>query len=77
MRALSNRRPMSMSEILSVLVSKANTEAEEAMRGLVSSLNGIAGLQQIQGEPAKAVAAYREACAAWEEGVRQGVRSRA
>ena len=65
---------MSMGEILSVLVSKATTEAEDALRGLISSLNGLAGLQQLQSEPYKALESYREACRAWQEALTQGVR---
>jgi hypothetical protein len=39
---------MSMSEILSVLTSKARTEAEEAQRAVIHALNGLAGLMLIE-----------------------------
>jgi E3 ubiquitin-protein ligase SHPRH len=66
---------MSMGEILSVLVARTTTEAEDALRTLVSSLNGLGALLQIQRMPVDAVAAYREAAAAWEAAKADGVRA--
>ena len=73
LRALSSRTPLSMDAILEVLVTKATTEAEEELRAVLSSLNGLAALQQLQGRPAEAVASYREACGAWDQALREGV----
>lgn len=61
-RALSNAKtPMTMSEVLDVLITKAKIEAEDAQRVLLASLNGLAGLLLLQGHIAEAVRAYREA----------------
>ncbi|GAB4820920.1 hypothetical protein N2152v2_007966 [Parachlorella kessleri] len=54
------RAPMTMDEILEVLITKARTEAEESQRLLLAALNGIAGLLILQGQIPQAVAAYRE-----------------
>ncbi|KXZ52879.1 hypothetical protein GPECTOR_8g26 [Gonium pectorale] len=53
--------PMSMLEILAVLVTRAKVEAEEAQRVLVAALNGLAALLVIQRDVPAAVAAYRTA----------------
>jgi E3 ubiquitin-protein ligase SHPRH len=61
-RALSHARaPMTMGEVLGVLLSKARVEAEDAQRVLLAALNGLAGLLLLQGLPAEAARAYREA----------------
>lgn len=60
-RSLSqSRAPMTMREVLDVLLSKARVEAEDAQRVLLASLNGLAGLLLLQGHVAEAVRAYRE-----------------
>jgi E3 ubiquitin-protein ligase SHPRH len=74
-RSLAQRTPMSMAEILSLLVARTTTEAEDALRSLVSSLNGLGALFQIQQQPADAVAAYREAAAAWSLAQLDGIRA--
>lgn len=51
--------PMTMDQILQLLISKARTEAEEAQRILLFSLNALAGLMALDANPAGAVAAYR------------------
>ncbi|KAL9252503.1 E3 ubiquitin-protein ligase SHPRH-like protein [Drosera capensis] len=51
--------PMSMDEILSVLTSKTKIEGEEALRKLVSSLNGLAGVAMIRGELSQALLLYK------------------
>ena len=56
-----SRRPMSMLEVLDVLITKATVEAEEAQRQLIFSLNGLAGLLLLQGKRKEASEAYREA----------------
>ncbi len=62
LRALSGQAaPMTMDEILSLLVAKARLEAEEAQRQLLAALNGLAGLCLLEGQRAEAVATYREA----------------
>ncbi|GAB2270839.1 hypothetical protein Dimus_005705 [Dionaea muscipula] len=59
--------PMTMDEILSVLVSKTKIEGEEALRKVVSSLNGLAGIAMIRGERSQAVSLYKEALSLAEE----------
>ncbi|KAL9249583.1 E3 ubiquitin-protein ligase SHPRH-like protein [Drosera capensis] len=59
--------PMTMDEILSVLVSKTKIEGEEALRKLVSSLNGLAGVAMIRGERSQALLLYKEALTISEE----------
>ncbi|GKU91240.1 hypothetical protein SLEP1_g5140 [Rubroshorea leprosula] len=53
--------PMTMDEILKVLISKTKVEGEEALRKLVSSLNGLAGIALIQKDLPQAVSLYNEA----------------
>lgn len=61
-RALApTRAPMTMSEILDLLLTKAKVEAEDAQRALLASLNGLAGLLLLQDLRVEAVATYREA----------------
>ncbi|KAL8154369.1 hypothetical protein V2J09_012129 [Rumex salicifolius] len=59
--------PMSMDEILTVLVSKTKVEGEDAIRKVVSSLNGLAGIAIIRSELSHAVQLYKEALALAEE----------
>lgn len=59
--------PMSMDEILSVLVGKTKVEGEEALRKTVVALNGLAGVAVIKGEFSQAVSLYREALALADE----------
>ncbi|GAB4832074.1 hypothetical protein Ancab_006094 [Ancistrocladus abbreviatus] len=59
--------PMTMDEILSVLVSKTKLEGEEALRKTVSSLNGLAGIAMIRGDLSQAVSLYKEVLALAEE----------
>ncbi|CAK9136717.1 unnamed protein product [Ilex paraguariensis] len=59
--------PMTMEEILSVLVDKTKVEGEEALRQLVVSLNGLAGIAIIKQDFPQAVALYKEALALTEE----------
>ncbi|GAB2216917.1 hypothetical protein Drorol1_Dr00000067 [Drosera rotundifolia] len=59
--------PMTMDEILSVLVSKTKIEGEEALRKLVSSLNGLAGVAMIRGELSQALLLYNEGLTIAEE----------
>lgn len=57
------RAPMSMGEILDVLVSKAKLEAEDAQRVLLGALNGLAALMLLESGPtqtALAIQTYRE-----------------
>lgn len=53
------KSPMSMIEVLQVLINKAKVEAEDAQRLLLSSLNGLAGLKIIQNEYPEAASFYR------------------
>lgn len=67
-RALSqSRTPMTMSEVLETLLTKATVEAEDAQRMVLASLNGLAGLLLLQGHVSEAVRAYREALKLVEE----------
>eukprot|EP00250_Pteridium_aquilinum_P010690 c19568_g2_i1 orf=83-3961(+) len=59
--------PMTMEEVLKVLVDKAKTEGEEAQRNLVGALNGLAALNILDGDVAAAVNIYREALSVTEE----------
>ncbi|XP_026388746.1 E3 ubiquitin-protein ligase SHPRH-like [Papaver somniferum] len=59
--------PMTMQEILDVLVGKTKTEGEEALRKLIVSLNGLAGIAVLEQDPSRAVSMYREALALAEE----------
>ncbi|KAK1270856.1 hypothetical protein QJS04_geneDACA005805 [Acorus gramineus] len=59
--------PMTMEEILEFLIGKAKIEGEEALRKLVSSLNGLAGIAIIEQDQPKAVSLYTEALALAEE----------
>jgi E3 ubiquitin-protein ligase SHPRH len=53
------KTPMSMIEVLQVLINKAKVEAEDAQRLLLSSLNGLAGLKIIQSNYPEAASFYR------------------
>ncbi|CAN1138472.1 E3 ubiquitin-protein ligase SHPRH [Linum perenne] len=59
--------PMTMEEILQVLVSKTKVEGEEALRKLVIALNALAGIAIIKQDFGNAVTLYREALALAEE----------
>ncbi|KAI5079688.1 hypothetical protein GOP47_0005167 [Adiantum capillus-veneris] len=59
--------PMTMDEVLKVLIDKAMTEGEEAQRNLVGALNGLAALKILEGDPPSAVSLYREALSIIEE----------
>lgn len=57
------KSPMSMGDILDVLVSKAKLEAEDAQRVLLGALNGLAALMLLDTGPtqtALAIKTYRE-----------------
>ena len=53
------KTPMSMIEVLSVMVGKAKVEAEDAQRLLLSTINGLAGLEILQGRFGEAASRYR------------------
>lgn len=59
--------PMTMEEILSVLVGKTKTEGEDALRKVVSALNGLAGIALIECNTFQAVSLYKEALAIAEK----------
>ncbi|KAJ4978047.1 hypothetical protein NE237_008827 [Protea cynaroides] len=59
--------PMTMEEILVVLMGKTKTEGEEVLRRLVVALNGLAGIAIIEQDLARAVSLYKEALALAEE----------
>lgn len=57
------KAPMSMGEILEVLLSKARLEAEDAQRVLLGALNGLAALMLLEPGPqqtAMAIQTYRQ-----------------
>ncbi|KAK6155990.1 hypothetical protein DH2020_010238 [Rehmannia glutinosa] len=61
------KSPMTMEEILSVLIGKTKVEGEDALRKLVVALNGLAGIAIIKQDFPQAVSLYREALDLVEE----------
>ncbi|XP_023640660.1 E3 ubiquitin-protein ligase SHPRH isoform X1 [Capsella rubella] len=59
--------PMTMEEILMVLVKKTQKEGEEALRALIVALNGIAAIAMLKQEFSEAVSLYKEALNVTEE----------
>ncbi|KAL0740078.1 hypothetical protein Bca4012_081591 [Brassica carinata] len=59
--------PMTMEEILMVLVKKTQSEGEEALRVLTVALNGIAAISILKQEFSEAVSLYKEALNITEE----------
>jgi len=59
--AAANAAPMSMTQVLASLTSKARLEAEEAQRVLLAALNGLAGASALSGQAAAARETYRRA----------------
>uniref|UniRef100_A0A7N0TH89 E3 ubiquitin-protein ligase SHPRH n=1 Tax=Kalanchoe fedtschenkoi TaxID=63787 RepID=A0A7N0TH89_KALFE len=59
--------PMTMDEILQVLIGKTKVEGEEALRTLVSALNGLAGIAVLRREMHQAVSLYEESLAITKE----------
>lgn len=59
--------PMTMEEILMVLIGKTKIEGEEALRRIVVALNGLAGIAIIENNFCQAVSLYKEAVALVEE----------
>lgn len=59
--------PMTMEEILSVLVGKTKVEGEEALRRLVVSLNALAAIAVIKQEFSQSASLYKEALTVIEE----------
>ncbi|XP_015695228.2 E3 ubiquitin-protein ligase SHPRH [Oryza brachyantha] len=57
------RTPLSMGEILQVLIGKAKVEGEEELRKIVVALNGLAGLAVIEQKNQEAISLYKEALA--------------
>lgn len=55
------RSPLTMEEILDVLIGKAMVEGEEALRIIVVALNGLAGIAIIEQGYNRAVSLYKEA----------------
>ncbi|KAL7107476.1 hypothetical protein ACP275_06G057200 [Erythranthe tilingii] len=55
------KSPMTMDEILSVLIGKTKIEGEDALRKLVVALNGLAGIAIIKQDFPEAVSLYKEA----------------
>ncbi|VVB02957.1 unnamed protein product [Arabis nemorensis] len=59
--------PMTMEEILMVLVKKTQSEGEEALRVLIVALNGIAAIAMLKQDFSEAVSLYKEALNITEE----------
>ncbi|KAH7548237.1 hypothetical protein JRO89_XS14G0087300 [Xanthoceras sorbifolium] len=59
--------PLTMDEILMVLIGKTKIEGEEALRKVVMALNGLAGIAMIEKDLAQAASLYKEAMALVEE----------
>ncbi|KZV51925.1 snf2 histone linker phd ring helicase [Dorcoceras hygrometricum] len=55
------KSPMTMEEILSVLIGKTKVEGEDALRKLVVAVNGLAGIAMIKQDYKEAVSLYKEA----------------
>ena len=53
------KTPMSMLQVLKVMVGKAKVEAEDAQRLVLSTINGLAGLEILRGQFAEAASRYR------------------
>ncbi|KAJ3682918.1 hypothetical protein LUZ60_013145 [Juncus effusus] len=53
--------PLSMDEILEVLIGKAKIEGEEELRKIVVALNGLAGIAIIEQDNNRAISLYKEA----------------
>uniref|UniRef100_A0A803NY48 E3 ubiquitin-protein ligase SHPRH n=1 Tax=Cannabis sativa TaxID=3483 RepID=A0A803NY48_CANSA len=62
-----HQSPMTMEEILMVLINKTKVEGEEALRRLVLALNGLAGIAVIEEKSTEAVSLYKESLALAEE----------
>ncbi|KAL8247869.1 hypothetical protein R6Q59_009085 [Mikania micrantha] len=62
-----HQTPMTMDEILMVLVGKTKVEGEEALRKLVVALNGLAGIAIIKQDFSQAISLYTEALEFAEE----------
>ena len=63
------KAPMSMGDILDVLLSKAKLEAEDAQRVLLGALNGLAALMLLDNGPSQtalAIKTYREVICPWQ-----------
>ena len=54
-------KPLSMDEILDMLIAKAKVDAEDELRILIFCLNGLASIFQLEKKRKDAVGAYREA----------------
>ncbi|XP_051143623.1 uncharacterized protein LOC127260028 isoform X2 [Andrographis paniculata] len=61
------KSPMTMEEILSVLIGKTKIEGEDALRKLVVALNGLAGIAIIKQDFPQAAMMYKEALNLVEE----------
>ncbi|ONM60590.1 zinc ion binding [Zea mays] len=61
--------PLSMDEILQVLIGKAKIEGEEELRKIVVALNGLAGLAVIEQRNQEAISLYKEALALAHENI--------
>ncbi|CAN6467632.1 unnamed protein product [Victoria cruziana] len=59
--------PMTMEDILGVLIGKTKTEGEEALRRLVVALNGLAGIAVLEKDYPRGILLYNEALVLAEE----------
>ncbi|XP_031496910.1 uncharacterized protein LOC116262040 isoform X1 [Nymphaea colorata] len=59
--------PMTMEDILGVLIGKTKTEGEEALRRLVVALNGLAGIAVLEKDYQHGISLYNEALVLAEE----------
>ncbi|KAL6657357.1 hypothetical protein ACP70R_005137 [Stipagrostis hirtigluma subsp. patula] len=57
------RNPLSMDEILQVLIGKTRVEGEEELRKIIVALNGLAGIAVIEQRNEEAISFYKEALA--------------
>ncbi|KAL6896865.1 hypothetical protein ACP4OV_007437 [Aristida adscensionis] len=63
------RNPLSMDEILQVLIGKTRVEGEEELRKIIVSLNGLAGIAVIEQKSQEAISLYKEALALARENI--------
>ena len=74
-RSLNQNKPLSMGEILDMLIVKAKLDAEDTLRVVIFSLNGLGSIFQLEGSKADAVKAYREALEYSREYLKSGIKT--
>ena len=70
-----NAKPLSMDEILDMLIAKARTEAEDVLRIIIFCANGLASIFQLEKRKVDAVKAYREALTFMHDYAKSGIQT--